>query len=152
MFHRRVDFDKIKLMGHWEQQHVGKSYINEMPSEVCLQRAGHPIDDLNHYFLPRAQMREEEKHLYNELAELVFPKADVLLTAKKQVWLDPTAGQMRSEHENHSSHGFLCCAGKCRKRKGQARSVSCKLSEVPFPWEMVGARRPGCVARIPRQP
>jgi hypothetical protein len=74
-------------MGHWEQQHVGKSYINEMPFEVCLQRAGHPIENLKHFFLPRAQMSEEEKQRFHELADLTFPDAEALYEAKKQVCL-----------------------------------------------------------------
>ncbi len=81
----RVDFNKIKMMGHWEQQHVGKSYINEMPFDVCLQRAGHSIDDLNHFFLPRAQMKDEEQELYSELADLIFPHVEALYEGKKQV-------------------------------------------------------------------
>ena len=59
------------MMGHWEHNHVVMSYINEMPFEVCLQRAGHP-SNAQHYFLPRAQMSEEEKDEFKDLANAVW--------------------------------------------------------------------------------
>lgn len=72
-----MDLKDIAMLGKWSNEHIVKSYVNGIPLNAVLARAGFQ----NHvHMIPRSTVEAPQ-----ELLDMIFPKVEELLENKKQV-------------------------------------------------------------------
>ena len=72
-----VDLKDIAMLGKWSNEHIVKSYVNGIPLNAVLGRAGFK----NHvHMIPRSTVQAPQ-----ELLDLIFPDIEEMLEHKKEV-------------------------------------------------------------------
>ena len=74
-----MDLKDIAMLGKWSNEHIVKSYVNGIPLNAVLARAGFQ----NHvHMIPQSTVEAPQ-----ELLDMIFPKVEELLEHKKEVCL-----------------------------------------------------------------
>ena len=72
-----VDLKDIAMLGKWSNEHIAKSYVNDIPLSAVLARAG--FQRFVH-MIPRSTVEAPQ-----ELLDMIFPGIEDMLEAKQQV-------------------------------------------------------------------